>query len=110
MKPSVRTLDKSTHIAFALVPGFLEASLGITTAIVQTANALCRAADRREAFQLSVVAPARAQPVSATGLKVAGQAQDVAYEADLLVVPGAFVEHAAGQCKTGSRSLLWHPG
>ncbi len=88
-------MAKSTHIAFALVPGFLEASLGITTAIVQTANALCRAGGQREAFQLSVVAPARAKTVSATGLKVVHHPLDVAHEADLLVVPGAFIEHAA---------------
>jgi transcriptional regulator GlxA family with amidase domain len=94
VKSSVGVMEKSTHIAFALVPGFLEASLGITTAIVQTVNALCRAEGQREALQLSVVAPARATIVSANGLKVAHHPLDIAYQADLLLVPGAFIEHA----------------
>lgn len=95
LKSSVRDMNKCTRITFALVPGFLEASLGITTAIVQTANALCRAAGQREAFQLSVAAPARTAVVSATGLKVVPGPMDLANEADLLIVPGAYIEHAA---------------
>jgi transcriptional regulator GlxA family with amidase domain len=95
VKPSTRTVARPTRLAFALVPGFLDVSLGVTTAIVQTVNALCRATGQREAFELSLVAPTRGTSLSAAGIKVRHQPLDVASDVDVLVVPGAFIEDAA---------------
>jgi len=82
------------HVALALVPGFLDASFGVTTAIVQTANALSRAAAGRDGFRLSLVAPARTASASAAGIRVSHESLAVAAAADLLVFPGAFIENA----------------
>jgi transcriptional regulator GlxA family with amidase domain len=89
--------DRNAHpapirLALALVPGYLDASLGVTLAIVQTANALCRAAGRPEAFELSLVAPPRTPVRSGAGLSVAAQPLAAARRADVLIVPGAFIE------------------
>ena len=92
---SSRTARRPTKLAFALVPGFLDVSLGVTSVIVQTANALCRAAGQPDTFQLSLVAPGRGASVSATGIKVAHKALDLASDCDVLVMPGAFIADAA---------------
>lgn len=83
------------RIALALVPGFLDASLGVTLSIVQTANALRRAEGRPDALALALVAPPRAAVRSAAGLGVAAEPLAAALRADLLLVPGAFIEGAA---------------
>ncbi|MCW7536743.1 helix-turn-helix domain-containing protein [Aquabacterium sp. A7-Y] len=82
------------HIALALVPGFLDASLGITLNIIQTANALSRAEGRSDAFRLSLHGPARGGVASASGLRVAVEPLREARCADVLVVPGALLESA----------------
>lgn len=91
-KPPARAVARTSHLAFALVPGFLDVSLGVTMAIVQTANALCRSAGRPPAFRLSLVGPARRAGLSSAGIRVAHQPLDTACEADVLIVPGTFVE------------------
>lgn len=89
-----RGILDNRHIALALTPGFLDASLGVTTALVQTANALRRAAGQNEAFRLSLVAPGKGVAVSASGIEVAPEPMRHAREADVLILPGAFVEDA----------------
>lgn len=84
-----------TRIALALVPGCLDASLGITLTLVATANALCRAQGRPDAsFQLSLVGTKGGTSTSAAGLRIAHEPLVVARNADLLLFPGAFVENA----------------
>jgi transcriptional regulator GlxA family with amidase domain len=93
-KQAQRATAEPIHLAFALLPGFLDASLGVTLTIVQTVNALCRAAGRRDAFRVSLVAPERSACLSASGLRVAHEPLAVAREADWLLLPGAFIENA----------------
>lgn len=88
-------MTRPIHLAFALVPNYLDLCLGVTSALVQTANALCRAAGQRDAFRLSLVAPQRANAVSAAKVKVAHDPMDVATHADWLIVPGAWIQDAS---------------
>jgi transcriptional regulator GlxA family with amidase domain len=93
-KHAQRSAAEPIHLAFALLPGFLDASLGLTLTIVQTVNALCHAAGRRDAFRVSLVAPDRGACQSASGLRVAHEPMAVARDADWLLLPGAFIENA----------------
>ncbi|MCR5883827.1 helix-turn-helix domain-containing protein [Rhizobacter sp. J219] len=93
-KQAQRSASKPNHIAFALLPDFLDASLGVTLTIAQTVNALCRAAGRPDAIHVSMVAPERSACPSAAGLRVAHEPLAVARAADWLIFPGAFIENA----------------
>lgn len=85
---------RPVHLAVLLLPSFLDASLGATLTIAQTANTLCQTDGKRPLFKLSLVSPLAPQVVSGAGLPVAVQPLSEARQADLIVIPGAFLDGA----------------
>ena len=84
------------QLAVVLLPGFLDSSLGATLTIAKAANTLRKGWGQEPLFQVKLVSPQVPQIHSAAGLPVATETLDALQKADLIVIPGAFLDSAQG--------------
>lgn len=81
-------------VAILVAHGFTDSGLSIALDVLRTANALARGAGRKEPFRVSVVSPARRVRAASNVSVVEAEPLARAARADLVLVPGYWVERA----------------
>ncbi len=80
------------RIAILLTHDFTDSGLSIALDVFRTANVLARRSDRREPFRVTVVAPSKRVRAASGMVTVSAEPLARAARADLLLVPGYWIE------------------
>jgi len=88
--------DRPVQVAMLVLPQALDASIGITLNILQTANILRAKGGRPDAMLLTLVSPLQSPVTSAGGQAIEVRPLHEARDADVILIPGALLDSAAG--------------